>query len=144
MLIALIKKMAKTKTCTGCKKEKLLSEFNRNHKGKHGVQSQCKKCRTRYHIEHKNSDIDKHKHGIRRRHLKHLYNITLEQYDRMFERQNGVCAICDKPQLNKRLSVDHNHGTGKVRGLLCSRCNSLLGVIESGDFLDRAMKYLRN
>jgi hypothetical protein len=80
--------------------------------------------------------------------LHHVYGITLEQYDEMFTKQNGVCAICGKPETGKnqhgvvRLSVDHNHSTGEVRGLLCTRCNKHLGIIENVDFVQKAQEYL--
>jgi hypothetical protein len=54
------------------------------------------------------------------------YGISREQYEAMVARQGGLCAICNtKPE--KTLSVDHCHETGRVRGLLCSSCNSMLG-----------------
>ena len=55
--------------------------------------------------------------------LKHRYGITINDFDRMLKKQNGVCAICGKPPKNRRLDIDHCHKTGKVRGLLCHRCN---------------------
>lgn len=76
-------------------------------------------------------------------HLKKDYNITLKQYDQMFEVQNGVCAICGQTNLdNKRLSIDHDHKTGKIRGLLCTGCNWQLGIFEKrfNDFI----KYLKD
>jgi hypothetical protein len=52
------------------------------------------------------------------------YGLSLQQYEDMKANQNGVCAICNKiPANNKSLQIDHNHRTGKVRGLLCFRCN---------------------
>ena len=62
------------------------------------------------------------------------YGLTEIHYDEMFKSQNGVCAICHKPEMAKnkqgRLSVDHDHQTNKVRGLLCTRCNMNLGIYE--------------
>jgi len=55
------------------------------------------------------------------------YGITKEDFDKMLEIQQGVCAICSNQERGKRLSVDHCHKTGKVRGLLCSSCNTSLG-----------------
>ena len=51
------------------------------------------------------------------------YGLTAEQYDDLLKRQGGKCAICRNKPKSKRLAVDHDHGTGAVRGLLCSRCN---------------------
>ena len=61
------------------------------------------------------------------------YGITEEDYNRMFEAQRGRCAICGKHQqdMKRRLSVDHDHETGKVRALLCLGCNALVGRIET-------------
>jgi oligoribonuclease NrnB/cAMP/cGMP phosphodiesterase (DHH superfamily) len=60
------------------------------------------------------------------------YGITIEQYNNMLEEQNFVCPICKEPpkENNKRLHIDHNHDTGEVRGLLCSKCNGALGWYE--------------
>ena len=55
------------------------------------------------------------------------FGITSEDYDRMFSEQNGVCAICSNPPTKRSLHIDHCHKTGKVRGLLCYRCNIMLG-----------------
>lgn len=56
--------------------------------------------------------------------------MTLEQYDQMFEKQNGTCLLCNKIEIGKRLAVDHDHETGKIRGLLCQRCNCVLGLAD--------------
>lgn len=81
-------------------------------------------------------------HSYRHR-LKQDFNMTLEQYDKMFEKQNGLCAICKLPGINIRLGVDHNHKTGKVRGLLCQKCNRRLEAVEDEDFARKAQKYLK-
>jgi len=63
--------------------------------------------------------------------LKFKFGITAEQWDAMYALQKGCCAICGKHQSEfiKRLSVDHNHQTGKVRGLLCAMCNRYVMVV---------------
>lgn len=87
--------------------------------------------------------------------LRRTHDMTLKEYDQMFETQNGVCAICRKPETKKdkngvngtyrRLSVDHNHKTGKVRGLLCGKCNVILGLAQDNpDILAEATAYLVN
>ena len=64
----------------------------------------------------------------RRADLKKNYGITPEDYDEMLEAQSGVCAICEQNcGSGRRLAVDHNHATGAVRGLLCTKCNTSLG-----------------
>ena len=81
--------------------------------------------------------------------LKHLYGITLDDYDCMLVEQNFCCAICDRHrnELPRALSVDHNHVTGAVRGLLCSACNTALGKFNSdkdSTMLRRAADYIDN
>jgi len=72
---------------------------------------------------------DKSKKAQQKYQLKRYYGIKQEDYEQMYENQKGKCAICGKHQseLKNRLSVDHNHITGKVRGLLCHSCNVSLG-----------------
>lgn len=87
----------------------------------------------------------------RERQLKYAYNITLEQYNEMLKSQDYRCAICgtDQPggHKNKSFHVDHNHITGKVRGLLCNTCNIALGMLkidEHGDTnLINALSYVK-
>jgi epoxyqueuosine reductase QueG len=78
--------------------------------------------------------------------LKYLHNITIDYYDELLKKQNGVCAICLKAcNKNKRLSVDHDHKTGKVRGLLCNKCNRALGMFKDDPKLLRsAARYILN
>lgn len=85
-----------------------------------------------------------YKENCRKSALHQSYNITLEEYDCIFEQQNGVCAICGSVNKNgMRLSVDHNHKTNKVRGLLCINCNRKLGVLEDTGFVCAANLYLK-
>ena len=79
----------------------------------------------------------------RKRWLKRRHNITLEQYNFMFEQQGGVCAICGLPETGRVLAVDHNHKTGKIRQLLCNRCNFALGIVENEEFTKKALDYLK-
>lgn len=78
--------------------------------------------------------------------LKHKYNLTLEDYDQMFEAQNGVCAICGGVNKGRRLDVDHNHLTEEIRGLLCNKCNQALGLLRTDKYgislLQKAIKYI--
>lgn len=79
----------------------------------------------------------------RRQWLKKAYNLTIEQYDILLEAQNGRCAICRSlPEKDRRLAVDHNHETGRVRGLLCSKCNRGLGLFQDdARLLEEARRY---
>lgn len=78
--------------------------------------------------------------------FKRHYKITLEEYNLMFENQNGKCAICGRHQdeLKRALAVDHNHITGNVRGLLCDSCNSGIGYLKDNvQLLQKAIDYLK-
>ena len=77
--------------------------------------------------------------------FKYDYNLTIEKYNEILQQQGSRCAICGiyQSQLDKNLSVDHNHETGKIRGLLCSKCNFAIGLFnDSKDLLHRAIGYL--
>jgi len=84
-------------------------------------------------------------------HLVKTYGITLTEYDSILKSQNNVCAICGEKESNtnnngsiKPLSVDHNHKTGDVRGLLCDKCNNGLGKFRDNiEILNKAIKYLK-
>ena len=73
------------------------------------------------------------------------HGITVEQYDDMLEAQGGVCAICHRPSVTgKRLHVDHDHKTGRNRGLLCHHCNTALGNFRDDHaVVEAALTYLK-
>lgn len=85
------------------------------------------------------------KRCIRNTHLKKAYGITLADYEAKQVCQQNRCAICDIPgeRFKKGLHVDHNHITGKVRGLLCIVCNTALEKIENQIFMEKAKHYLQ-
>jgi hypothetical protein len=75
-----------------------------------------------------------------------MYGITLDDYNNMFENQEGRCWICKRhhSELERTLHVDHCHATGKVRGLLCDRCNMTLGALEDNIvFMQNMILYLK-
>jgi len=87
----------------------------------------------------------------KQRHLKDKYNLTLETYSQMYEKQKGCCAICNRTMLfqgvldERKLTanVDHNHTTGEIRGLLCTSCNRGLGFFkDQATLLEKAAEYL--
>lgn len=86
------------------------------------------------------------KHIKRDKEYKKKYGISLEEYEILLNSQNGVCAICGNlNKTDKRLAVDHDHKTGKVRGLLCSSCNILLGNAQDNIIILKTMiKYLES
>ncbi len=80
----------------------------------------------------------------RRWYLKKKYGLSLEDFQIMFDIQGGVCAICGEAEVKQLLSVDHDHKTDKVRGLLCHLCNTGLGYFrDRPDLLSKAQRYLK-
>jgi hypothetical protein len=72
-----------------------------------------------------------------------LYGITKQRYLEMVAEQNGACAICGGPPGERALNVDHDHGTGQIRALLCTRCNiGMGGFRDSPNLLRKALAYL--
>lgn len=125
----------------------------------HGRASYCKPCQNKWHKAWWAANRDeltkkKREHWITvpsrvkwDRHLKVRYGISADEHEAMQASQNYVCAICDQPETRRqgtRLSVDHCHATGMVRGLLCDRCNTVLGRVKDDvTILERAISYLR-
>ena len=93
----------------------------------------------------KQYQLDNKKERVRRD-LKKVYGITEDDYNKMYITQNGKCAICGIHQnnLKRRLSVDHDHINGRVRGLLCHHCNTILGMAkDDSEILESALIYLK-
>lgn len=139
------------KTCTKCGNEYPLDYFDNDNRAKSKKSPHCKGCRSKKAKQlYKDNPVPLNYGQHRRSNLKKLYGITVEEYDALFEKQGGVCAICGEPEtLVKRgqlyrLAVDHDHETGAVRGLLCSSCNRGLGLFKDNpDVIARALEYLR-
>ncbi len=155
------------KICSKCHKEKFLTDFYR-HMGR------CKTCHTeavrewqkenpikvakarnRWRSKPESSAKElaaardwqkRHPRKVARNSLKQClksYGLSVETFYEMVQQQNGKCYICGT-EPRRRLYVDHNHTTGKVRKLLCSPCNSMLGMAkESIENLEKAIQYLR-
>lgn len=125
------------KTCTGCRETKPATRefWTPNQGSRGGWRSQCKLC-TNAKGRVRSQRWGKKWHANRRNGwLKRKYGITLSDYERLLKAQGGVCLICHSPESRKdgqlHLSVDHDHQTGQVRGLLCVRCNTLVGLLET-------------
>lgn len=109
------------------------------YRAKH--QKQIKATQKAYQLANKEKNTDYY----RRKNLRTKYGITLEQYNRMFNAQNGCCVVCGVHQSEVKhvFHVDHDHLTGKVRGILCFRCNAALGNVgDSVETLKKMIKYL--
>jgi hypothetical protein len=108
-----------------CGIEKQITDFYMRDKKTGRRHSACKECdKARVKARHQANP-----ERTRNNDLKRNYGITLQEHQEMYENQNGRCAICKKEGDGKwkKLCVDHDHETGKVRQLLCRRCNMILG-----------------
>jgi hypothetical protein len=119
------------KQCSTCKEIKSLDCFHGSHEN-NNISSRCQDC-------------------VSASFLKYRYNISVDEFNHMREQQKGCCAICntkldikqDSTFRSKKVAVDHCHETGKVRGLLCSRCNTSIGHFQDDTtLLESAITYL--
>ena len=105
--------------CPDCQTIKPLEDFPRNRSGREGRGGYCKPC----HNAKGKATYQRLYGGTREYHLRRRYGLTSADVDAMIEAQGGTCAVCPgKPE-----HVDHDHKTGKVRGILCFNCNQALG-----------------
>jgi len=152
------------KQCTTCNEIKELSEFTKLKRSADGHAYKCKDCFYLYHVAWEKANSNKRRareqawkksnpDKIRDRTLRRRFGITLEQYNQILISQNDVCKICSKPEtafdsINNKvrsLAVDHCHKTNKVRGLLCSNCNTAIGLLQDDPQLTQsATDYLRS
>lgn len=133
--------MTETRRCPRCGETKPISEWRRNAGHKTTFQTYCKPCWSDY-TKERYAKSDGAKKARRRNHLKQ-FGIEPETYDELLATQGGVCAIC-KDEPDPLLHVDHDHATGKVRGLLCGRCNRAIGLLLDDPVrVDSAAAYLR-
>jgi Autographiviridae endonuclease VII len=137
------------KTCTGCGETKPLEAFSRHNKLRDGRHTRCMVCRREEpRVVYKDwTPEQRQKH--RERVMLCRYGLTMDVLNDLYESQEGCCAICgtwgERPvptdevaRKRATLCVDHDHDTGRVRGLLCRNCNSALGKL--GDSVDRLVK----
>lgn len=135
----------KVKVCVKCNKEKNVKEFYKNKGTRDGLASYCKKCSSIASCAYTKAHPEKNRLKMLKYKLRHKYGITFKQYEQMREDQNNKCAICDSSNdgSGHALCVDHDHKTGKVRALLCGKCNRGLGMYnDSIELLKRSIEYL--
>ena len=160
------------KQCKKCGVSKPLEEFYRAAGTKDGLRGECKVCssedKRRRYVADPQAAIDRvkrwqqanpervnatqrarrakpeAKRRARAEHLMRKFGLTIEQYDAMLKAQGGGCFICGRPPREDiSLHVDHDHSTGKVRGILCFRCNNALADFnEDAAVLRKAIGYL--
>lgn len=157
-----------TKQCSKCRVVLPRSAFCADARNRSGLQAQCKSCyalRARQFYSDNAARLLAERRAYRRTHrakiratnLKSLYGLSVAEYEALFKTQNGRCAICQNiPKEGTPLQVDHKHSLrerktvrqrghpSEVRGLLCLRCNSLLGhALDNPAILYHAIDYLR-
>lgn len=137
------------KWCGRCKKWLPLNNFSFNKVKWDGLQERCSECR---HIHWKTIGCKTRKEvpvEIKRKRKRAMvlkyHNITQKEFDSLLKIQNNKCAICGSPDWGRPSPcIDHDHSTGKIRGLLCNRCNRTLGFTEdSVSLLFKMAKYLK-
>lgn len=151
------------KLCKRCNTEKSLDDFFINSRRSDGRQTYCKPCQLEYQraryakpevFQRRAANLEiakeRRKGSSRKWYLKSTYGITVEQYEELFNKNDGKCYICNS-SVNYWLHVDHDHSccpTNKscgncIRGLLCYNCNTMLGYAkDSIDVLRRATDYI--
>ncbi len=141
------------KTCSKCLITKSLQCFDYCKTGRDKHRCECKPCRSAKLQKWRLENLDKVRDQERRSGLKKKFNLSVEKYEYLHDQQNGVCKICklketafaSNKMTAKRLAVDHCHETGKIRGLLCSSCNTGLGKFKDNpDLLLAARRYIIN
>lgn len=140
-----------SKKCSCCGEVKPTTEFTRlNRHGKWGFCSGCKECNNKRSKKYYKDNPEKCKEAVKSSALKRKYGITKEDKERMLKNQGYKCAICGQEIFlfgsSHKLTahVDHDHKTGKVRGLLCHGCNIGLGkFMDNTDYLLSAISYLK-
>lgn len=139
------------KLCTSCNIQKGFEGFYKKTRAEDyantsaGYSHKCKECTKESTAKYRGIKRAKNPDWQREIDLKHSYGISLSDWNELFQKQNGCCAICGDHQstLSKKLRVDHCHKTGPVRGLLCATCNSGIGMLKDDvKVLEKAISYL--
>lgn len=150
------RRTAKKALCSSCGEEKPWEDFPKcPSRRPFGLASNCLDCdtlrkRKQSLAKYRSMDLKSRSMENRRRNLR-KFGISENDYSLMFHKQNGTCAICKKAETDvhpkskkpQRLAIDHCHATGKIRGLLCAKCNKGLGSFkDSIESLTNAVLYL--
>lgn len=147
---------AGVKVCSMCLESKPLDEFHRAKNKLAGRHTKCRPCHAATVKTQRDRDPESFREATRRyyvknpearreRHLIRKYGLMTDEFDSMLQEQNGECGLCFQPLEigTRRTHVDHDHLTGKVRGILCHHCNTGLGNLQDDpDLLLRAALYV--
>ena len=131
-----------TKKCSGCKKEKSLTLFQKAKATKDGLRKKCRHCRTKEAAAYRKR-VDPTNEKTRCKVLQREMGITLSQYKKELASRKGICDMCGAK--HERLVADHDHKTKKFRGFICDKENTGLGKLgDSVEGLQKAIKYLKD
>lgn len=155
------------KSCSKCNTKQSIENFVTDNRRPDKLTIWCKRCRNISHKKWYESNTAKvkerkrldriyrkeyyqapeRKKKYRIKYIEKTFGIKYEEYDRMLQEQNALCAICGESESSstcKYLSVDHCHITGQIRGLLCVSCNRGLGMLRDNPlFVEKALNYLK-
>jgi hypothetical protein len=127
---------AEYKRCSKCGELKPILDFPRNRKSRDGYHLYCKVCHNAQVRESKNRLHG----GSRHYHLRRRYGIGAEEVKMLIDAQGGICPICRRRPATQ---VDHDHKTGRVRGVLCLYCNAAMGAFhDDPELIEKAIAYL--
>lgn len=128
------------KTCGRCRVSKPYDAFNKHKRD--GYDFYCKPCKKERHTEWRKANPEKAAAIYAKAARKQNYGITQSEYEELLLIHGSTCSLCleDKP----KLVIDHDHATGKVRGLICHKCNNGLGAFRDDvELLQKAIRYLK-
>ncbi len=146
------------KTCVRCQASKPLEEFHKNARARDGHKAACADCCNAWARQYY-EDVERHDgHPTKERRRAHnaseynrewklqkTYGVSDADYQRLLDEQDGLCAVCERhhTEFTRRFAFDHNHKTGKIRGLLCISCNRGIGYLgDDPERLISAAAYL--
>lgn len=172
MKLRIVEPTVSEKSCSTCKEVKPADQFGRDYRLKSGLASRCKPCQSKassrwaknhkerrrqrrkefrkeqpqLHLERSRERYKKNPQVFLNSQRRQKYGIEPHEYQELFQKQEGRCAICNihASECKRALAVDHCHSSNNIRGLLCDNCNNGLGRFKDNiEFLTRAIDYLK-
>lgn len=151
------------KYCPGCQKTKNVRNFHKHKNKPDGLASWCKECANgnsrRWAKSNKErrarvgqTYYEQNKDKVKAKRIEREYGLSPDEHKRMKKEQNNLCKLCGKPETGingtsgevQELCVDHCHETGKVRGLLCRRCNHLIACLgDTEQSIEKVLEYMK-
>lgn len=137
------------KSCRVCGTLKPVSAYNKKASSKDGFRTDCRDCQKEYHRKRYAANPERHKEIVRKNqriYTAKQHGMGAEDLAALYDSENHSCAICGISEVDygKYLAIDHCHTSGKVRGLLCTGCNTGLGNFKDNpEFLAKAITYLK-